>query len=140
MIDKSKWKWFGNPGHFICARDCRFHLCTQIGQHLVSTVGEYLPDSPVRESNARALGITLEGIGDARLVDWFKKCGYEDIGCNRKFETMVFRTGKKCTCGCGLPAIASHELDMEGYSDAAAATKGHNRICLKVAKGNMKDA
>ena len=46
------WKWFRHPGHFICARWCRFHLCTQVGKWLVSTVGEYWPERAVREIHA----------------------------------------------------------------------------------------
>ena len=53
MIPVSDWIWFGTPGHFICANYCRFHLCTRVGDYLVSTVGEYVPPEPVREIFAR---------------------------------------------------------------------------------------
>lgn len=132
------WKWFGSAGHFICSRDCRFHLTTLIGRHLISTVGELLPDSAVREIYARTRGIVLEGMGDARLADWMKKCGFEDVGYQRKYETMVFRvSGKRCKapeCGCGLPDIIPSELDFAGYNTAGAATAGHMRLCRKWSK------
>jgi hypothetical protein len=48
-------RWFGHAGHFICAEWCRFHLCTQVGPYLISTVGEYVPDAPVREILAQSL-------------------------------------------------------------------------------------
>ena len=140
MIQQDKWEWFGRPGHFICAEDCRFHLCTLIGDHLVSTVGALLPDAPVREIKAECRGIVLEGRGDARLHDYMKKLGYDEIGCGRKYETMVFKvTGKRCMakgCACGLPEIIPSELDCEGYNDEGAAQVGHMVMCLKWASGS----
>ena len=62
-------KWFGSPGHFICSFDCRFHLCTQVGDYLVSTVGELFFDSDIREITAKSRGFALEGRGDARKAD-----------------------------------------------------------------------
>lgn len=48
-IAKSEWIWFGHAGHLIVAQWCRFHLCTLIGDIMVSTVGEYVPEEAVRE-------------------------------------------------------------------------------------------
>ena len=131
-IPKGQWKWFGNAGHFICAHNCQFHMTTQVGGYLVSTVGQYMPDSAVREILARSRGIELEGRGDERDADWTRKAGYEEIGCDRLFETMVFETGDICQdpgCGCGLPSIVPSELDFEGYNTAGRATDGHYAMC-----------
>lgn len=50
--------WFGRPGHFIGAAQCRFHLHTHVNRKwCISTVGEYIPHgktSPVE--------IGLEGL------------------------------------------------------------------------------
>ena len=118
-IPPEKWKWFGSPGHFICARWCRFHLCTKVGKYLVSTVGEYIhPRS--------------SGASEVSENDWLKKnWPGEDIGCDRKYETMVFEASGTCECGCGLPKIVPHELDMLGCNDAVEATKGHYKLCRK---------
>lgn len=129
-----KWEWFGHSGHLIVGHLCRFHLCTKVGSYLVSTVGEYFPDAPIREMFAKHRGIELEGRGDARQVDYMKKIGFEEIGADRLYETMTFKAGKPCDapdCGCGLPKIDGHELDTDGYNDAGAATKGHREMCLK---------
>jgi hypothetical protein len=137
VIPQDKWKWFGNAGHLICSHDCRFHLCTLIGNVLVSTVGQYFPDATVREILAESRKITLQGRGDDRKHDYMKKIGYEEIGCDRKFETMAFKVSEKvCTakdCNCGMPEIVPTEIEMEGYNTAGEATKGHMRICMKVA-------
>lgn len=134
-IPKSEWKWFGRAGHFICADWCRFHMCTLIGEYLVSTVGEYIPDEAVREICAQSRGITLEGRGDARRADWLNKLGFEEIGYQRKYETMVFKVGASvCTaagCMCGLPEIIPTELDMDGYNTAGEAAAGHSAMCEK---------
>ena len=123
MADRIKVEWFGTPGHFICGRWCRFHLCTVIGgKFLVSTVGEYVHP---RHS----------GGGEGAEAEWLKKnWPGEDIGCGRKYETMVFKAGKPCavkSCGCGLPEIDGSELDFAGYNERAAAAKGHHKLVQK---------
>lgn len=129
-----EWRWFGQAAHLIVGQDCRFHLATQVGPWLVSTVGEYLPDSRVRDILAESRGKPLVGRGDARRADWMEKFGYEEIGCDRLYETMVFRAGKPCErddCGCGLPDIDGQELDFDGYNDAGSAARGHYAMCEK---------
>jgi hypothetical protein len=139
MIPVKEWKWFGNAGHFICADDCRFHLCTLIGNILVSTVGQYFPGETVREIIAKHRGVKLEGRGDYRQADYMEKIGYETIGHKRKYETMSFKIKRKrCECGCGLPIIKPTTIDYAPYNDAKAATKGHHEICMKVAKSQKK--
>lgn len=140
MIPHSDWEWFGSPGHFICAFDCRFHLCTRIGDFLVSTVGEYFPDAPLREILASSRGVTLEGKGDARKHDYMKKIGFEEIGFNRTYETFVFVAGKPCnfeTCRCGQPSIASQELAAESANERGEATRNHYAMCVRVACGEV---
>lgn len=60
-----KLEWFGQPGHFIGARNCHFHLHTHVNGYCVSTVGEWRPSGP-----------------DAPT---------EEIGHQRLYETMVFK-------------------------------------------------
>ena len=138
-IPKEKWEWFGLAGHFILGHQCQFHLCTLVGKYLVSTVGQYFPDAPDRDIIAESRGIKLTGIGPARRADYMNQIGYEEIGYNRTFETMVFRAGKRCHakgCNCGQPRIAEpfEELDMDGYNDAKSAQQGHMELCEKWAK------
>lgn len=119
----SEWKWFGSPAHFICGRWCRFHLCTLVGPWLVSTVGEYIhPRHAQGSEQAESEYLVEHPFG-------------EEIGCNRLFETMVFRAGAPCTeegCQCGLPELAdAGELDSRGYNTRGDATKGHHAMCLK---------
>ena len=125
-VPKEEWKWFGNAAHFICARWCRFHLATQVGPWLVSTIGEYV--------HPRHSG----GSEDAERK-WLKKnWPGEELGHNRKYETMVFKAGPPCTCGCGLPVPEDWaEQDFAGYNDAAAATEGHMRMCAEFAEASV---
>lgn len=134
MIDRNEWRWFGTVAHLCVGQDCRFHLATLLPTGwLVSTVGQYWPDAPIRERNARFRGIELEGKGDDRRNDYMRKIGYEEIGCGRLFETMVFRAGEPCTaegCDCGCPR--RHEaVDMDAYNSAGDAASGHMRMCEK---------
>lgn len=137
---KNDWKWFGNAGHLIVAQWCRFHLCTQVGDHLVSTVGEYWPERPTREIHAqvhdpRWLTSNRHLKGDAFDAAYMKRFDFEEIGCGRKYETMVFATGGVCAaegCNCGMPIPASwSEIDSDAYNDAGSATRGHIAMCEK---------
>lgn len=137
MIPKSEWVWMPHAGHLIVGNDCRFHLATRIGKWIVSTVGEYIPDSEVRELLARTRGVKLEGMGDNRLADYMKKVGYEEIGLNRKYETMVFRAKRAKDC-CPWRMKQGNELDMAGYNDPTKAYKGHFRMCEKWAAKEVR--
>lgn len=141
MSDKSgsTWKWFGSAGHFICGHWCRFHLCTQVGSYLISTIGEYWPERAVREihasvSDPKWLQENIMRKGDDFDYAYMKRFGFQEIGHERLYETMVFRAGKPCEsqkCGCGIPSINGGELDFKAYVDAGSATKGHMEICKK---------
>ncbi|MBA7548495.1 hypothetical protein ES705_40955 [subsurface metagenome] len=133
-MEKDKWLWMPHPGHLIVARDCRFSLNTYVGKYIVSTVGEYLPDYEVREILVRSRGIILKGKGDERLADYMRKVGYEDIGLNRKYETMVFpsrKSGDKC---CPYVAKDWSNVNFDSYNSAEDAFSGHYKMCLKWAK------
>lgn len=144
MTDKKEWKWFGVAGHFICAHYCRFHMCTQVGEYLISTVGEYIPPEAVREITATSRGVKLEGKGDAREADYLNKVGYEPLGAWMEgwgekpiYETMVFRAGKPCDrpdCMCGLPAIDGSELDTRRCGVRGTAQSNHMELCEEYAK------
>lgn len=41
MQAHESWKWYGYAGHLIVAARCAYHLCTRVGDVLVSTVGDY---------------------------------------------------------------------------------------------------
>lgn len=124
-----------HPGHFICASDCKFHLNTYVGNYVVSTIGEYLPDAPIREIIAKSRKVKLTGMGDARKSAYMDKIGYEDIGYGRKYETMVFRAVKskenKC---CPYRMAVSSESDFRGYTTPENAYAGHLELCEEWAK------
>lgn len=132
-MSKDKWVWMPHPGHFIAASDCKFHLNTAVagGKYIVSTVGEYFPDYLVREGLAESRGVKLEGMGDARRYDYMEKVGYEDIGLNRKYETMVFKAKKSKHDCCRYEQTSGSNLDFEGYSTPRDAYKGHLKLCAK---------
>ena len=139
IVDVATWKWFGAAGHLIVGRWCRFHLCTQVGSWLVSTVGEYWPERPTREIHAEVvdpewLFLNAHRKGDDFDAAYMERFGYDTIGLGRLYETMVFRAGEPCSsegCGCGMPSIDGQEQDFEGYNDAAAATRGHYEMCKR---------
>jgi hypothetical protein len=118
-----------HAAHLIVADDCRFHLATWVGGHIVSTVGEWLPDESVRERLALSRGIELRGRGDARRADFLKRLGYEEIGAGRRYETMVFPAKANPGSCCRYVAAEFHELDTGCYNDALAAYEGHLALC-----------
>ena len=134
-------EWFGHAGHFICGDLCRFHLTTLVNEKwVVSTVGEMWPERSSREIAARVYDpawLVKNGHlkGDEFDAAYMMRFGYADIGCDRKYETMVFAwTGKRCVsakCACGLPTIDPSELDFGAYNTAGEATKGHRAMVEK---------
>lgn len=134
-MNKNKWIWMPHAGHFILGSECRFRLNTYVGKYIVSTVGEYLPDSAVREIYNETRNLKLKGKGDARRVDFMKKNGYEEIGLDRTYETMVFKARKSDDKCCPYRIIVEGgELDFAGYNKPEDAYKGHMRLCNKWSK------
>lgn len=140
MTTKADWVWMPHPGHFIGSFDCRFHLNTYVNGFIVSTVGEYFPDAPVREILAETRGIKLKGFGDDRKHYYMQKIGYEDIGYDRKYETMIFKAKPGATACC--PYVANHDLGGRGfrrYHSADAAYQGHIGLCEKAMTGKFDE-
>ena len=131
-IPESKWLWFPFPGHLIVGNWCRFHLCTQIGEYLISTVGRYVHPRHSKGSEIAEANYLRENPNG------------EEIGFGRHYETMVFKvTGKICTapgCGCAMPEIDGAECGFDGYENPQAALIGHRKMCEWVASGKIKDA
>jgi hypothetical protein len=132
---KAGWVWMSHPAHFIGGMNCRFHLNTCVNEkYIISTVGELLWDEGVREIMAKSRGVLLEGKGDARLADYMKKIGYEEVGFGRKFETMVFTAKRNPSpdSQCCLWVVSDFsDLDMYGCNDAAEANRIHLDMCEK---------
>ena len=117
MIKRDQWKWYGNVAHNCVGPWCRFHLATEIGSYLVSTVGEYF--SPHKSE---------------------KECPEKpsEVGCGRLYETYVFRLkGRRCEakdCGCGIHFPDYYkEIDSLAANDAKKATANHYELCEKYA-------
>jgi len=110
MIDQKDWIWHGFAGHYCCGSSCHFRLCTEIGKIVVSTVG--------------ALPNKIK-IGDHP---------YQEIGLDRKFETMVFKVIDHCKddgCNCNQPEIDPYDIDFLSYNNALEAREGHMKLCMK---------
>lgn len=146
MIPREEWEWFGHAGHLIVARWCRFHMATKVGDYLVSTVGEYWPERPVREIHAKVhdpgwLAAKRHLLGDEFDAAYMRRFGFEEIGYGRKYETMVFRATKVCTspsCDCGMPMPDDwSELDSGAYNNPGAARAGHLAMCEKWANESV---
>jgi hypothetical protein len=138
-MKKDRWVWQPHPGHFICSRWCRFKLNTYVGGYLVSTVGEMWLERGSREIHAKIYdpawyAENVHRKGDDFDHEYMKKFGYEEIGCGRKYETMVFKARKSGHQCCPYEADVTHDVDMQGYNDAAAAAKGHLALCEKWSK------
>jgi hypothetical protein len=144
-MNQSKWVWMGHAGHLIVAHDCRFHLSTYVGLYLVSTVGEYWPDKAIREIHASVhdsvwLKENSHRQGDDFDTAYFKRFGYETIGFDRRYETMVFQAKPSNQACCPWVQVSGTELDFSGYNTAEDAYKGHMSLCYKWTKKAAKKA
>lgn len=105
IIPKSEWVWYGYPGHLIVAKRCAYHLCTRIGNKLVSTVGAFYPNHHS----------SMETIGS----------GEDDY-----FETMVFECPGEDKHG---DPQQGEQLSCVRYKTSIEAEKGHRAACILVA-------
>src|SRR5262252_4516621 len=122
-MKREDWVHMPHGAHFIGMSSCRFRLATFVGNYIVSTVGEYVPDLVVLEIFAKTRGIDLHGKGVERAADFLAQHGPVEIGFGRLYETMVFparkATPEEAICGCDYRISDYAEVDMEGYNDAA---------------------
>jgi hypothetical protein len=106
VMKKDKWIWMPHAGHFICADRCKFRLNTYVGEYIVSTVGE--------------MYLTLDG--EEKL---------ETVGCDRLYETMVFKAVKSNNQCCPYRIVVEKEVDFKGYNKPEDARRGHLELCQK---------
>lgn len=108
-IPRGKWIWYGSPGHFILSHRCVFHLLTEIGKYMVSTVGDMWEEEEMK-----------------------------DVWPGAKYETMVFKISERCPCGCGTPRHNGREIQTFRSNTAKDATEAHYNLCEKVSRGKVK--
>jgi len=144
-VSKEDWFWMPHVAHLCVGNWCRFHLATYVNGHIISTVGEYLPDSDVRrcilegnitrsfhsEEEKEKMRLVLSKIGDDFDRYYINLLGYEEIGCNRKYETMVFAAEKIDEECCRYYALIEFCIDSIGYNCPSEATRGHYAMCEK---------
>lgn len=130
-MTKDKWIWMPHAGHFILGHKCRFKLNTYVGKYIISTVGEYIPDNELIDIIAPEFKHLQ---GDEKEYAYIEKYECETVGCDRKYETMVFKAKKsKCKC-CPYTIIVSKQVDFQGYNDPKRAYQGHLNLCNKWSK------
>lgn len=100
----------GYAGHFMMCRDCQFHLTTEVGDFVVSTIGDYCPDGEL-----------------TNRVEIIK--GYN-------FQTKVFQfMGYSCSDIClyvtrtPLNLNYSNAIETKNYNTAGEAQEGHRKLC-----------
>lgn len=146
---REDWIWMPHPGHFICASNCQYHLNTMVNGYILSTVGEYFPDRDVRKTLAEMkykFGQITEDIfemliskkGDEYDFYYRKHIGFEEIGFNRTYETMVFPAvkcleGEGANC-CPWRQKSGESIEVFGYNTPDEATIGHYKACEKFDK------
>ena len=135
-MKEEKWVWMPHAGHFILGHRCRFKLSTYVGKYIVSTVGELWNERGSREIHANVhdamwLVKNKHLLGDEFDAAYFKRFGYEEIGCDRTYETMVFKARKSKHKCCPYEIIVSKEVDFAGYNKGDKAYQGHLKLCKK---------
>lgn len=138
-MKKENWVWMPHAGHFICGNKCQFHLSTYVGKYIVSTIGELWFDRKSREIHAEVydpiwLAENKDRKGDDFDNAYMRKFGFEEIGCNKKFETMVFKAKRSNNKCCPWEMVSGVEIDFDGYNSANDAYKGHLKMCKKWSK------
>ncbi len=137
-MSKARWIWQPHAGHFILGDKCKFVLNTYLGNgYLVSTVGELWNEEAVRRIHAEVHNPAwYEAFkhekGDTFDRKYFKEFGYEALGFDRLYETMVFKaiplSDDECG-GCEYGIESGSNLDFAGYKTAKEAREGHLAMC-----------
>lgn len=137
-MKKDKWVWMPHAGHFILGDKCKFHLSTYVGKYIVSTVGELMGSDSSQHIQAQihnpawyAMHKHLQG--DSFESAYFNKFGYQDIGADRKYETMVFKAKKGQEC-CPWIQKSGESEDFDSYNTDKEAREGHMKMCNKWSK------
>lgn len=145
-MNKADWVWMAHAGHLIVGQDCRFHLTTYVGDFIVSTVGEYWPDSQVRRIHAGVhdpewYNHNLNRRGDDFDRAYAHRFGYEPIGAgpDSLYETMVFEAARDENDCCPWVMASPRNLDGDRYGDAESAARGHMRLCEEWATKTKED-
>lgn len=143
-MKKADWVWMPHAGHFILGDRCRFHLNTYVGNHIISTVGELWSERAVREIHAKIddpqwLMKNNYLLGDDFDRAYMKKFGFEEVGCGRKYETMVFRSKKSEHKCCPYVMSSPSNIDFAGYNSGEDAVLGHMKFCNKWANRREND-
>jgi hypothetical protein len=107
------------------------------------TIGELWNDSVVRriyaESRNKLWWEQNNHLrGDSFDKSYMKKFGYEEVGCERLYETMVFKAKKANQVCCPYVMSNAMELDCDGYVTPESATRGHMDMCKKWSVNNGK--
>jgi len=139
-IPKGDWVWMPHAGHFICSSWCRFFQNTRVGNVIVSTIGELWFDSTSRRitaeiRNPKWYEANKNLMGNYFDAAYMKKFGFDEVGCDRKYETMVFVAVPSEHPCCPYEIDVSHELDFAGYNDPGEAMNGHLKMCEEWATG-----
>ena len=134
-MKKERWVWMPHAGHFILGHRCQFKLNTYVGGYIVSTIGELWNEQWVRRIHAEVFDVewyakNKDKIGDTFDRVYMEKFGHEDVGLDRKYETMVFPASKSQHSCCPYE-MNGDELDFDAYNRAEDAFRGHYRLCKK---------
>jgi hypothetical protein len=148
-MNKSDWVWMPHHGHLIVGSSCRFHLNTYVGDFVVSTVGEWWPERPVREIHAQVhkeewLKENFTRRGDDFDFAYMKEFGFMEIGAGRMYETMTFiakkdEEAKHQCCPYTAADWGGVSGGSDGYNDPADAMRGHYQMCLDWSKKTLAD-
>ena len=138
-MKKEDWIWMPHAGHFILGTKCEFRLNTYVGGYIVSTVGELWCDRRVREIHAEVhdpewFKQNKHLKGDYFDAAYFKKFGFEEVGCGRTYETMVFKAKESDHKCCSFVMKDTSNVDSMGYNTDEDAVKGHMKMCEKWSK------
>jgi len=135
-MTKDQWIWMPHPAHFIGSSHCGFRLATYVGGYIVSTVGELFWSEGSNRITAKFrdpawLKANGHRLGDDFQSAYFTRFGYDDVGLDRKYETMVFRAVEGTTCDSCPWVIDGEEQDFAAYKTGSEAFAGHMALCEK---------
>jgi hypothetical protein len=140
-MNREDWIWMAHPGHYRWADFCRFRLCTYVGNYIVSSVGEYLPN--FTEDNLDKVNMIDSLIGLAKIRKEYSDDdsdipgnSYEKlVGSSYLYETIVFKSLENTSeCKCCIAICDDEEIEKNEYNTQELAFAGHYELCEKYCK------
>lgn len=116
MLSAGSRMYYGQAGHFVGAKRCRFHLHTHVRGFCVSSVGEWFPKAQAHNADDwSVVGVEMSSVSGSFYETMVFQLGVDGDHNARPEVTMHFRDRDEANAG--------HEIAVRAVEDGAFETE-----------------